>query len=268
MEGKIEKASLPLQHFCGRMAFLLGHVLVLVERMLSNTSRANQGIPCAARHGMTEKFRGWLQTNPVMRLRSVEAITISISCAGASPHYDSQNDSRKQFDHICWAVNYHNNLHKILSPASCLTLTSNGIDPATRVAFTFIAYTRAVIGSQTDLVSNVSRVECPLFKCFTAELNNDAPNRQDVGNLIDESRRQRFFDELQSLRWSDIQNDYKSDYALRTKTLTRDVERAPSFINAMAEPVSFMLYGCFDSIWGVLDMRQPKIMTEMKYQIQ
>jgi hypothetical protein len=87
------------------LAYLLGHVLV--ERMLSNTSRSNQGIPGDDRLGMTLKFRQWLQTKPTMRLWSVEAITLSLSSSGASPHYDSQNDPCLQFDHTCFLVNYH-----------------------------------------------------------------------------------------------------------------------------------------------------------------
>jgi hypothetical protein len=59
-------------------------------------------------------------------------------------------------------------------------MLSHGIDPNQIVAFTFIAYMRAVNGSQTDLVFNVSLVECPLFRCFTLELNDDVGNLEDV----------------------------------------------------------------------------------------
>jgi hypothetical protein len=215
MEGKVEKSSLKLKRFCGRMAYLLGHILV--ERMLSKTTWSNQGIPGDDRLGMTLKFRQWLQTKPTMRLRSVEAITLSLSSPGASPHYNSQNDSRWQFDHICFLVKYHQDLHKVLSPAS------HGINPNERVAFTFIAYRRAIIGSQTDLVSNVSLVECPLFQCFTLELNNESFERQDVGSLEDVARRTNFFVELESLRRYNIGLDYKSTFAIQDKTLSRDI---------------------------------------------
>jgi hypothetical protein len=89
-KGKVESASLELQSFCGRIAYLLGHVLV--EWMLSDTPQSNQGIPSDAKFGMTEKFRRWLQLHPINCLKPVEAITISLSNVGASPHYDSQND--------------------------------------------------------------------------------------------------------------------------------------------------------------------------------
>jgi hypothetical protein len=221
MEGKVEQSSLKLKRFCGRMAYLLGHVLV--DRMLSGTTRSNQGIPSDDRLGMTLKFREWLQTKQTMRLRSVEAITMSLSSTGASPHYDSQNDSRRQFDHICFLVNYHHDLHKVLSPTSCSTMLSHGINPQEKVAFTFIAYTRGVIGSQTDLVSSVSLVQCPLFRCFTSELNDESFERHDVGNLEDMGRRSDFYNELESLRGCDVGLDYKSSFAIRDETLSRDI---------------------------------------------
>jgi hypothetical protein len=107
-----------------------------------------------------------------------------------------------QLDHICWFVCYHEDLQQLLSNSSCAILRSHGIDPVKFVGFTFIAYTRAVIGSQTNLISNVSMVDCPLFRCFTAELNDELTNKHDVGNLGDNAQCVAFFVELDSLKAS------------------------------------------------------------------
>ena len=221
MQGKIEMASLELRRFFALMAFLLGDVLV--DRMLIDTCRSDQGKPCDTRLDMQGVFYDWLGVKLGSHLRTVDAITISFSAQGAAPHYDSQNDSRPLFDHICWAVHYPTNLIDYLNPGSCRKLISHGINPAERVGFTFIAYTRAVIGQQVNLCLEIAKVGCPLFSCYTAELNNKSPDRHDVGNLDNVSKRANFLQELESLRTKNDSNDYKFGYAIRPETNSRDI---------------------------------------------
>jgi hypothetical protein len=199
MDGKVGLSSPGLQIFMAQMAYLLGHVLV--ERMLSSTTRSNQGIPCNHRSELQKLFLDWLGIKQsTTQLRAIEAITISISSQGASPHYDSQNDSRDAFDHICWAVHYPERMSDLLCQDSCCLLLSHGIDPDKQVAFTVIAYTRAVIGNHTALAIEVAEVGCLLLRCYTQELNNNSPERHDVGHLEDAVRRKAFLQKLESLR--------------------------------------------------------------------
>lgn len=219
MMGKVSEASPALRRFSARMSYLLTHVFI--HRVLNGTSRENQGNPSKVRKELASDWYDWLQAKPSDNIRISDTITFALG-NGTTVHFDALNDPRLLFDHITWAVNYVDELSTHLSLDSILALSSAGVE-TTKVAFTVLAYPRAIMGSASDRIEHISNVHCPLFKSISYLLNSHEFHLHDVSHLESTDSRNQFLCELTKGKRKEAEKDYKGFFVTRHETMTRDV---------------------------------------------